>query len=145
MKKLTLFFSAIVCVAIMASCGGNTQKKENNAEACDKTQKEQCDKEKPACNLTEEQKAECKAFNEKWENFDNLTVDEQKELIAQKKSCIEKRRAEAQAKMAECEAKWANFDNLTIAEQKEFLDKAGCCKKAEKCDKKEECKKAEVK
>lgn len=142
MKKITLLLSAVVCVAIMAACGGN---KQNDAkeQTCCKAKQEQCDKqhhgEKPACNMTEEQKAECKAFQEKWNNFDNLTADEQAELIAKKRTCIEKRREEAKAKMAECDAKWANFDNLTVAEQKDFLDNAPCCKKNAKCNKKAEC------
>ena len=144
MKKVTLFLSAIVCVAIMTSCCGKKQG-ETEGATCDKAAKTQCDKEKPACNLTEEQKAEMQAFQEKWNNFDNLTADEQTELIAKKRECIEKRREEAKAKMAECEAKWANFDNLTIAEQKAFLDEAGCCKKAKCCDKKAECTKGKEK
>ena len=136
MKKLTLLLSAIVCVAVMSSCcGGKNQKDEATTPEQTTECAKKCDNAKPACNLTEEQKAECEAFKAKWNDFDNLTVDEQKELIAKKKECIDKRREEAKAKMAECEAKWANFETLTIAEQKAFLDENSCCKKAKDCKK----------
>ena len=58
----------------------------------------------------------------KWMNFDSLSVDEQKALIAERKAEIDAREAERKAKKAEMEEKWANFDKLSVEEQKELLD-----------------------
>ena len=58
----------------------------------------------------------------KWMNFDSLSVEEQKALIAERKAEIDARGAERKAKKAEMEEKWANFDKLSIEEQKQLLD-----------------------
>lgn len=58
----------------------------------------------------------------KWMNFDSLTVDEQKALIAERKAAIDSMDAARKAKKAEMEEKWANFDKLSIEEQKQLLD-----------------------
>lgn len=72
---------------------------------------------------------EHKAQFEKWMNFDSLSVDEQKALIAERKAAIDKReaeiaaiKAEKKARMEEIKKKWENFDNLSIEEQKELID-----------------------
>ncbi len=59
---------------------------------------------------------------EKWMKFDSLSVDEQKELIKERKAQID----EMEAKKAELEQKWADFDNLTIEEQKQLIDMKSC-------------------
>lgn len=58
----------------------------------------------------------------KWMNFDSLSADEQKALIAERKAAIDSLEAERKAKKAEMEEKWANFDKLSIEEQKQLLD-----------------------
>ncbi len=58
----------------------------------------------------------------KWMNFDSLTVEEQKELIAERKAAIDSIEAARKAKKAEIDEKWANFDKLSIEEQKQLLD-----------------------
>lgn len=58
----------------------------------------------------------------KWMLFDSLSVDEQKELIAERKAAIDSMDAVRNAKKAEIEEKWASFDNLSIEEQKQLLD-----------------------
>jgi hypothetical protein len=58
----------------------------------------------------------------KWMNFDSLSVEEQKALIAERKAEIDAREAERKAKKAEMEEKWANFDKLSVEEQKQLLD-----------------------
>ncbi len=123
MKKVKLLLGIFCMVLISASCCNS--KKENATPCggpqmeCKKGDKKSC---APKCEMSEEQKA----FFEKWKNFDNLPAEEQKELIAKRKACIEKREAEKKAAIEEFEAKWANFDNLTIAEQKELLEKKDC-------------------
>lgn len=73
--------------------------------------------------------AEKKEMMKKWENFDNLTPDEQKDLIKQRKQAIDQCEAERvakvearKAKREEIAAKWKKFDQLTVAEQKELID-----------------------
>lgn len=58
----------------------------------------------------------------KWMNFDSLSVEEQKALIAERKAAIDSIEAAKKAKKAEMEEKWANFDKLSIEEQKQLLD-----------------------
>lgn len=58
----------------------------------------------------------------KWMNFDSLSVEEQKELIAERKAAIDSIEAARKAKKAEMDEKWANFDKLSIEEQKQLLD-----------------------
>ena len=148
MKKVKLLLG-IFCLALMSACCCNGNK-EAEGQACQAGEKKCC---VPKCEMSEEQKAFC----EKWQNFDALSAEEQKELVDKKKACIEKRESEKKAAIEEFEAKWANFDNLTIAEQKELLDQKECCLKASCCkatkcckakkqcnkDKKEQCNKAE--
>ena len=137
MKKLGLFAS-MICFLFMVSCCGNCQKE--GEKCCDKDKKECCSKDKKCCekkcDLTEEQIAECKAFKEKWENFENLVESEQAELIAKKKAFVDAEREALKAKIAECEAKWAGFEEWTIAEQKAFLDNLPCKKAKKDCAKK---------
>jgi len=117
MKKVKLLLG-IFCLVLLSACCNS--RNESTAE-CQEGKKKCCASKRE---MTEEQKA----FYEKWQNFDNLPVEEQKELIAQKKACIEKRRAEKKAAIEDFKAKWANFENLTIAEQKELLDNKKCFK-----------------
>lgn len=58
----------------------------------------------------------------KWMNFDSLSVEEQKALIAERKAAIDSMEAVRKAKKAEMDEKWANFDKLSIEEQKQLLD-----------------------
>jgi hypothetical protein len=164
MKKIALILSTMCFVFMVSCCGGGEQQ---DGQCCDKDKKECCDKDKKCpcqegkcdkencpctkggCCMTEEQKAECQAFKEKWEKFDTLTPAEQAELIAKKKECFDKKRESMKAKIAECDAKWAEYDKLTTpAEQKAFLDQMSCCKKKpcdgdKKCDKDGEGKKCD--
>jgi len=137
MKKGLLLLSVIGLLSFV-SCCNNT----NNETKC-------CQKENATCAVSEE----CKVFAEKWAKFDSLSIDEQKELIAQKKGFIEQKREELKAKIAECEQKFAGFDTLSIADQKALLDqgccfakhccKESCCKES-CCKAKKECAAAEA-
>ncbi|MDR1730065.1 MAG: hypothetical protein LBR52_05320 [Prevotellaceae bacterium] len=138
MKKVRLLLS-VFCLALISSCCGNANK-EGVAGGCKATceKSEKCRASK--CEMTEEQKA----YFEKWQNFENLTVEEQKEMIGKAKACFEKSIAEKKACIEKSEAALANFDNLSVAEQKELLDKkvpctgkGKCCKG--KCTEKKEC------
>lgn len=71
---------------------------EAEGKACCKEGKEEC--EKKMAEMTEEQKAECEkkcaemkaqceAMKAAWENFANLSVDEQKDLVMQRLGCCE--------------------------------------------------------
>ena len=126
MKKVRLLLGIFCLILLSACCNSHNE----SAAECQEGKKKCCASK---CEMTEEQKA----FFEKWQNFDNLPVEEQKELIAKRKACIEKRKAEKKAAIEDFKAKWANFDNLTIAEQKELLDKKKCfmapCGKEMKC------------
>ena len=120
MKKVKLVLG-VFCLALLSACCCCNNKEK--AGECQKMEKKCC---AVKCEMTEEQKE----FKAKWENFENLAVEEQKELIAKKKACIEKCKAEkkeAKAKMQaikeELEAKWEKFEELAIEEQKELLDK----------------------
>ena len=59
---------------------------EAEGKACCKEGKEEC--EKKMAEMTEEQKAECEKkcaeMKAKWDNFANMTVDEQKDLILER-------------------------------------------------------------
>jgi len=139
MKKVKLLLG-VLCLVFVTACNCCNK---GNAPA-----EGECQKEAPKCEMTEEQKA---CF-EKWQNFDNLPVEEQKEMLAGKKACIEKRLADKKACIEKCQAELAEFDNLTIAEQKELLDQkqqcldSGCNKEKAKCCKaKKECNKEEKK
>jgi len=140
MKRVKLLLG-ILCVALMSSCCCNSGKdKACTAEGAEKS----C---APKCEMSEEQKACC----EKWKNFDNLSAEEQKELVDKKKACIDDCLAKRKAAIEEFEAELAEFDNLTVAEQKEFFDKKNCfikkiCyKENSSCTKKKECNKEEKK
>ncbi len=107
--------------------------------------------------MTEEEKAACKEFCAKWEDFNNQTPEVQAELIAKKRACTEAKiakkkeclakcedadkKAACEQKLAACEAKFANFDSLSIADQKALLD--SCCVNKKCCKAKKECKKEE--
>ena len=138
MKKLWMI--AIAGVFFFASCGNKakqvtTETEEPEVAKC-------CDE------LTEEQKADCAA----WEDWDNQTPERQEELVAKMKECFDAKMAEKAekcdaeqkeecpekaAKCAEFKAKWDSWETLTIAEKKALLDEAKscCCKK--KCEKSE--------
>ena len=124
MKKVKLLLG-VLCLVFVTACNCCNKKSAPAEGACQKS----C---APKCEMTEEQKA----FFEQWQNFDNLSVEEQQELLAKAKACFEKKIADKKACIEKCEAKLANFDNLTIAEQKEFLDKkVKCTGKGMKCGK----------
>jgi len=130
MKKLSLVASAVLFAFLVSSCCCNSEKKEGGAAKC-------CEKDKKE--MTEEEKV-CAEFKAKWEDFENLAEDVQKELIAKKKGFIEARREALKAEIAECEKKFEGFEALTVAEQKEFLDNLSCCATKKCCkDKKEGC------
>ncbi|GHV43333.1 hypothetical protein FACS1894180_2090 [Bacteroidia bacterium] len=132
-KKVELVDKFKKCIDDKATCC----KKDGEKKCCKDADKKECckkdgdkkecckkDGEKKECckkELTEEQKAACAEFKAKWDNWDNLTVDEKKALLDQKFECCK----------AKCEAK------------KECCKKDGektCCKKdgekKECCDKK---------
>jgi peptidoglycan hydrolase CwlO-like protein len=145
MKKLMLL-AGVLCFVFVACCS----KTETEPKQDEVTEK-QCNKEEHKCckGMTEEQKAECKEFCEKWKDFENQPEDVQKELVLKAKERIDKCEAEMAAKKAEFEAKWADFNNLPVEEQKALIEmkmqckKGGCCKKAchkgegKKCHKEE--------
>lgn len=151
MRKL--FIIAIAGLFSFASCG-NKPAATTEPEV---TQEEtKCEGEHKCCKeLTPEQKAEMEA----WNNWDTQTDEQKAELVEKRKECIDKFKAEKEAKChategeqkEECPEKAAkcakmketldNWDNLTIEDQKAFFDAmAAECK--EKCnkEKKEECK-----
>ena len=134
MKKVRLLLG-VFCLALVSSCCYNSNKEgaEGCKEACEKSEKKCCASK---CEMNEEQKA---CF-EKWQNFENLVEEEQKEIIGKAKACFEKEIADEKAFVEKCEAMLVNFENLTIAEQRELLDKkilctgkGQCCKKESKC------------
>jgi len=138
MKKLSLV-AGVLCFIAVACCpkAGTDQKEEGVAE------KHACEHKESKCckGMTEEEKAACKEFCEKWKDFDNQTEEMQKELVMNAKAKIDKCEAEMAAKKAEFEAKWADFDNLSVEEQKALIDKKMQCKKGgegKKCHKSEE-------
>ena len=141
MKRFSLV-AGLLCFLFVACCSkADEPKQEEVAEkACEK--KEKCYK-----NMTEEEKAACKEFFEKWKDFDNQTEEVQKELIAKKKACFDKKIAEKEAKLEACKAEWANFDNLSLEDQKALIDKKMQCKKGKGSCKKggegKKCHKAE--
>ncbi|MBO4738404.1 MAG: hypothetical protein J5606_02455, partial [Bacteroidales bacterium] len=129
MKKILMFAGALCFV--FASCCNNAPE----AEATEETQEMNCPKDKgPKCQMTEEEKAECEAFRQKWEDWANLDETAKKELISTAKTKIDAKRAEMKAHLAEMQAKmeeqetaWADFDNKTLDEQKAMLDEAMKC------------------
>ena len=134
MKKLLIFASALCFV--FASCSNNTTETNTPAEP-EEMQEMNCPKDKgPKCQMTEEEKAECEAFRQKWNDWANLDDAAKKELITTAKAKVDERRtemknqlAEAQAQMEAQETAWADFDNKTLDEQKEMLDNAMKCDK----------------
>jgi len=130
MKKLMLLAGAL-CF-IFASCCNEPKEQAAPAEG------EGCQKENPECQMPEEVK---QAIAD-WENWDNLEPARQEELLAKKKECYDKCKAEREekaAKMAEIDAKMANWDNMTIAEKKAVFDEMPCCPKKPCCGKKPCC------
>lgn len=142
MRKLSLL-AGLLCFAFVACCpkAETEQKQEEVAE------KHACEQKESKCckGMTEEQKAECKEFCEKWKDFENQSEEVQKELVLKAKTKMDACDAEMAAQKAEFEAKWANFNNLPLEEQKALIDmkmncKKGCCKKGgegKKCHKSE--------
>jgi peptidoglycan hydrolase CwlO-like protein len=131
MKKLSLLAGAL-CFVFVACCNKTTEPKQE--EATEKT----CEQKEHKCckDMTEEQKAECKEFCEKWKDFDNQSEDVQKELVLKAKAKIDEYEAKMAAQKADFEAKWANFSNLPVDEQKTLIEmkmnchKGDCCKKS---------------
>jgi hypothetical protein len=108
---------------LIASCNNQTSG-EKIQEKSRKECQRQCPHQDAECKkrcemMTEEEKADM----EKWKNFDNLTVEEQRSLLSKSKAAIDKKDAEMKAAKEDFETKWNNFENLTIAEQKELIDK----------------------
>ena len=125
-------FAGALCF-VFASCCNNAPE----TEATEETQEMNCPKEKgPKCHMSEEEKAECEAFKQKWEDWANLDETAKKELISTAKTKFDAKRAEMKAHLAEMQAKmeeqetaWADFDNKTLDEQKAMLDEAMKCGK----------------
>ena len=142
MKKVTLLLG-VLCLAFMTACNCCNKGNADGVQTENQEGEKKCCASK--CEMTEEQKA----VFEQWQNFGNLPAEEQKELLAKAKACIEKSIAEKKACIEKCESELANFDNLTIAEQKELLDQKmqctskGCCKEKGACSQKKECSKEE--
>jgi len=143
MKRLSLL-AGVLCFVFVACC----PKAETEPKQGEIVEKQECNKEKPNCckGMTEEEKAACQEFREKWENFENQTDEVKKDLVLKAKTKIDKCEAEMEAKKAEFEAKWKNFDNLPLEEQKALIDqkmqcKKGCCK--EKSGEGKKCHKSE--
>ena len=138
MKKLFLVLGLVT--VLLASCCNNNQK---GAQKCDGKHEQKCEQK---CDGKHDHKCEgkhdhdckmspeMKATFEKWNNWDNLTAEEQTELVAQVKSCIDKCDAEmktkCEAKKAECEAKKAECDKNAECEAK----KAECEKRKAECE-----------
>ncbi len=151
MKKLFLMFAA--CCMIFVAC--NNQKTEEVAN-----------EEKAQCEQTECQKKDCcKEMMEKWNNFDNLTTEEQTKLVEMKGGFITDMLSKVDLEKVECpnakqaiqefQTKWEGFDKADLAGKKALIDefdnahwkhavmpekcchgeKEGCCDK----DKKEGC------
>jgi hypothetical protein len=142
MKRLSLV-AGLLCFLFVACCPkADTEQKQEGV-----TEEQACDKESKCCKgMTEEEKAACKEFRAKWDDFDNQTEEVQKELVLKAKAKID----ECEAKKAEFEAKWAKFDSLSVAEQKALIDikmhcKKDCCKKEACCKKDGESKKCDKK
>jgi hypothetical protein len=57
------------------------KKMAEKAEKCDGEQKEMCP----------EKAEKCAAFKAKWDNWDNLTIDEKKALIDEKMNCCKEK------------------------------------------------------
>lgn len=149
MKRLSLL-AGVLCLVFVACCS----KTETEPKQDEVTEKQACNKEESPCckNMTEEQKAECKEFCEKWKDFDNQTEEVQKDLVLKAKAKIDEQEAEMAAKKAEFDAKWVNFNNLPVGEQKALIEmkmhckKGNCCKgdgEGKKCQKSEDKSKCE--
>jgi hypothetical protein len=134
MKKLVVLAVSVFCF-IFVSCGN---KPEATVEpATEVTEQKQDQPKHECCKMTEEQKAECEAFCKQWKDWENLSEDVKKDLVAKTKERFDKQDAEKEAKIAACKAEWANFDNLNLEEQKALIDKRmQCGKKCGKADKK---------
>ena len=74
---------------------------------CEAAGKEEC--EKKCAEMTEEQKAECEKkcaeMKAAWDNFANLTVDEQKDLIMQRLGCRDGEKKCCKGEEGKCEEK----------------------------------------
>jgi len=126
MKRLSLL-AGLLCFVFIACC----PKAETEQKQEEVVEKQGCSQKETKCckNMTEEQKAACKEFCEKWKDFENQSEEVQKELVLQAKTKIDACEAKMAAEKAEFEAKWANFDNLPVDEQKALIDKKMNCKK----------------
>jgi hypothetical protein len=107
-KKAELVEKYKNCIDQKAKC---CKKDGEKKECCKKDgeKKECCKKE-----LTEEQKKACEEFKAKWENWDNLTINEKKALLDQKMECCKAKKECCKAKKECC---------------KKDGEKKECCKK----------------
>lgn len=140
-----MLLAGIVCFLFTACC--NQKQEEPVAEPVAE------EVAAPECQISEE----CKQAMMDWENWENLGDERKAELLAKKKECYDKckaEEAEREAKKAAIEEKMANWDNMTLDEQKAVFDEMmelcpkhpGCCKKPcckkpcceKKCEKKAE-------
>ena len=84
MKKI-IMFAGILCLCTLAACNG--KKTEENGQ---KTDSIAMGTPQTACTHHHEMSEEQQALMAQWANFDNLTEQEQKDLLATRKACIDK-------------------------------------------------------
>lgn len=91
MKKLMLLVA--VCCMLFCACNNNTT--QENQEATTETKTEQVEQKecKGDC---------CKKMMEQWQNIDNLTAEEQTQLINKRYECITKKLAEVNMEEVGC-------------------------------------------
>jgi hypothetical protein len=152
MKKVVLALG-FACLFMVACNNAPKQGQDAPVQDCismnqDSLQPEQC------CQMTEEQKADWEAFKAQWENYANLTNEEQVALVnaakakfdvcdsirnanhpegkacCQEAEMTEEQKAEFEAKKAVFNEKWANFSTLTLDEQKALIDQKMECAKS---------------
>ena len=106
MKKI-IMFAGILCLCTLAACNG--KKTEENGQ---KTDSIAMGTPQTACTHHHEMSEEQQALMAQWANFDNLTEQEQKDLLATRKACIDKM-----------------LESKTCSED----SKTGCCKDGKTC------------
>ena len=133
MKKLMLL-AGVVYFVFASCCNAPKEEAAATPATCENQEKPEC------CKMSEEMKQAC----EDWKNWENLDQTRQEELLAKKKECYDKCKAERDekaAKMAEIDTKMADWDNMTIADKKAVFDELDqlCPKKCCKGKKPEGC------
>lgn len=144
MKKLFVML-LIACGLFTSCCNGNAKKAET--KKCGDQKEMKCDK-KHHCEMSPEMQAECKAFMEKWNNFENLDVEEQKTLLADAKARFDKMDAEMKARCEEGHKCAKEGDHKCTKEGDHKCVKEGdhkccadkpcnpeCCKEGQPCQK----------